>query len=157
MNEHESIRKLLPLAVSGDLSPEEMRRVREHLDSCPTCRRVNEEFSGLGEALRDLPTPQLRAEFAAQVRDLAESALARKREESKNAIHLAPLVAASWIVALATWPLARSAVHWIFTWWYVPGGGFVSALTAYSILGFVFACVSAYAVGRRAHAIGRIK
>jgi anti-sigma factor RsiW len=155
MSEHERIRELLPLAASGDISPEEMRQVREHLSRCDTCARVSEDFVALGSALRGLPTPMPRAELVTRVRELAELRLERKRAWSRDAVVLAPLVAAGWIMALATWPLVRTAGVWIFAGWHVPGGGFGTALAFYSILGFLLACVSAFAVGRRARTIGR--
>jgi predicted anti-sigma-YlaC factor YlaD len=154
---HDDIRKLLPLAVTGDVAPEDVRRVREHLRCCERCRQVSEDFAALGSALRGLPTPQPRAELVARVRDLAESRLARKQARSRDAAVLAPLVAASWIVALATWPVTRAAGKWIFTGWHMPGGSFGTALVAYSILGFLLACGAAIAVGRHASAIGRIR
>ncbi len=157
MNEHQDIRGLLPLAASGDIPHEDMRRVREHLANCAACRLASDDLSALGVALRGLPTPQPRREFVARVRELAESSLARRREERRAAALLAPLVAASWIFALATWPLARAAVQWMFTGWRVTGADFGAALGVYSILGLIPACVSAFAVAKRARAIGRIR
>jgi len=155
MSEHERIRELLPLAASGDISPEEMRQVREHISRCDTCAHLSEDFVALGSALRGLPTPLPRAELVTRVRELAELRLGRKRAWSRDAFVLAPLVAAAWIMALATWPLVRTAGVWVFTGWHVPGGGFGTALAFYSTLGFFLACVSAFAVGRRARMIGR--
>jgi anti-sigma factor RsiW len=157
MSEHESIRRLLALAASGDISPEDVRRVHEHLARCETCRGVSQDFVALGDALRGLPTPQPRAELVARVRDLAELSLARKRPGRRDAVALAPLVTAAWIMALATWPLLRAAVKWFLTGWYVPDGGLVTALAAYSIMGFLFACASALAVARRAKPSGRVR
>lgn len=157
MSEHESIRGLLPLAASGDISPEDMRRVREHLARCETCRRASEDFVALGSALRGLPTPQPRPELVARVCDLVEFRLARRRAGSREGVALAPLVAAGWVMALATWPLLRAAAKLILTGWYVPDGGFVTALAAYSIPGFLLAWVSAFAVGRLARASGRAR
>jgi len=100
MSEHERIRELLPLAASGDISPEEIRLVREHLTRCDTCARVSEDFVALGSALRGLPTPLPRAELVIRVRELADLRLGRKRAWSGDAVVLAPLVAAGWIMAL---------------------------------------------------------
>jgi anti-sigma factor RsiW len=155
MSEHDSIRKLLPLAASGDLAPEDLRLVRDHLMGCESCSRVSEELVAIGGALRGLPTPQPRAELVARVRDLAERRLRRKRAWSREAAILAPLVAGSWIMAAATWPLTKAASLWLLTGWQVPVGGIWSALANYSIIGFLLACVSAFAVGRRARTIGR--
>jgi anti-sigma factor RsiW len=155
MNEHERIRELLPLAASGDISPEEIRLVREHLARCDNCARVSEDFAVLGSALRALPTPLPRAELVMRVQELAERRLEHKRAWSRDAVVLAPLVIAGWIMALVTWPMVRAAGMWVFTGWHVPGGRFGTTLGFYSILGFLVACVSACAVGRRARTIGR--
>jgi hypothetical protein len=93
----------------------------------------------------------------ARVRDLAEFKLGRKRAGTRDAVALAPLVTAAWIMAVATWPLVRAAAKWILTGWYVPDGAFATALAAYSIMGFLFACVSAFAVASRARASGRAR
>jgi anti-sigma factor RsiW len=157
MSEHTTIRELLPLAASGDISPEEMRRVRAHLAGCEACRRVSEDFTVIGSALRGLPTPQPRAEMVAQVCALAGAAMAGQRERSNHWGVMALLVAASWLMTLSTWPVVRPAAHWMFTGWHLPGGGIGTALAVYSIAGLVFACISAIAVGRHAHTIGRVR
>jgi len=155
MSEHERIGELLPLAASGDLSPEDMRDVCDHLTRCETCSRLSEDFVALGGALRGLPTPQPPPELVARVCELAELRLGSKRAWSRDAVFLAPLVVASWIMALATWPLVQAAGTWALSGWHVPGGAFATSLAAYSILGFLLACISALAVVRRARAIGR--
>ena len=38
---------LLDLYVDGELSPEEMAAVQEHLDQCPDCRRYVDEILSL--------------------------------------------------------------------------------------------------------------
>ncbi len=156
MNEHENIRNLLPLAAAGTISPADSRRVDEHLAHCEPCRWISEDFAALGSALRSLPTPQPRAELVARVRNVAESRLAGRKARNREAAILAPLVAASWTVALLTWPAAQAAGRWVLRAWYVRGDGIGTALAVYSILGFLLACAAAIAVGRRAGAIGRL-
>ena len=153
MSEHEQVRILLPLAASGDLSPRDMKRVDEHIARCAVCRRASEELAALGGALRVLPTPQPPAEIVARVCQLGEMGL--RRAPRNETAFIASLVAASWIAALATWPLVRSEFHWLSEGWHVPGRGLGGTLAAYSILGFVLACASAIAVGMRAREIGR--
>ena len=155
MSEHARTRELLPLAASGDISPEEMRLVREHLSRCEACARLSQDYGALGSALRGLPTPQPREEVVTRVLALAELRLARRRESGGDAVVPAALVAAGWIMALATWPLARAAAVWMFTGWRMPGGGIGTALAFYSCFGLLLACVAAFAVGRRARALGR--
>ncbi len=157
MSEHERIRELLPLAASGDLTPGEMRRMDEHVARCAACRRVSEELAALGGALRALPTPQPPAELVAKVFQLGKTRLEAEGAPRQGTAFLAPLVAASWFAALATWPLVRAEYHWLFGGFPVPGGGVTGTLAAYSILGFVLACASALAVGMRAREIRRLK
>ncbi len=157
MSEHEDIRKLLPLAGAGAVSPADSRRLREHLAHCEPCRQVSEDFAALGNALRSLPTPQPRAELVALVRHMAESRLAERTERSREAAILAPLVAASWIVALLTWPVAQAAGRWVLAAWDAQSQGVGTVLAGYSILGFLLACAAAIAVVRRAGLIGRVR
>ena len=109
MSEHERIRELLPLAASGDISPEEMRRVREHLSRCETCRRERRLRRARRRASRPADTAAARRNSWHGCCELAELRLERKRALAQGAAVLAPLVAAGWIMALATWPLVRTA------------------------------------------------
>jgi predicted anti-sigma-YlaC factor YlaD len=157
MSEHDKIRRTLALAASGDVSPEELRRLQAHLRRCDSCRHESEDLDLLAEALRQIPTPQPRQELILRVRELAESRLAVRREPAGDARVLAALVVVSWVVALATWPVVRLSVTWAMGWMFVPEGGIRTALAAYSALGFLMAFVSAVAVGRRARVTGRTR
>jgi predicted anti-sigma-YlaC factor YlaD len=157
VSEHERIRILLPLAASGDLSPRDMRRVDEHVARCAECRKANVELAALASSLRALPTPQPPAELVARVCRLGTTRLELQRTPRNGTAFLAPLVAASWVAALATWPLVRTEFHWLFGGWHVPAGGLAGTVGAYSILGFVLACASALAVGMSAREIRRSK
>jgi hypothetical protein len=156
MSKHDQIIKLLPLVGTGDATPDEIRRVQEHRAVCAECRQVSEDYDFLGSTLRGLPAPQPSAELLARVCTMAAHRVARKQERSRDALVLAPLVAASWVAALATWPWIRAAGTWALTGWHLPGG-FAYALTVYSILGFMLASIAAVAVSRHAKAIGRIQ
>ena len=157
MSEHDHIMRLLPLAETGDITPDEIRRVQKHQASCELCRQANEDFAFLGSTLRSLQTPQPSAELLARVRAMAAPRLAQNRARNPEATVLAPLVAASWLAALATWPWVRAAGIWVFTGWHLPGGSVPAALAIYSIIGFLMATVAAIAVIRRAAAIGRMR
>ena len=156
MSEHDDIRTLLPLASSGDISADESRRLNDHLARCEACRRESDDYGSLADALRAVPTPQPRPELIAQVRGLAEARLGRRAWRESAGI-LAPLVAASWAAALATWPLVKAAAAWALMGWRLPVGEFGTALGAYSILGLPLACAAALAVGMRARVYGRMK
>jgi len=157
MNEHEKVRRLLPLSLSDDLAPEDLERVRRHCARCDECRQLSEDFASLAGTLRRLPTPQPRAELVGRVLELAGSRLVQKSRATDGAGVLAPLVAAAWIMAVATWPVVRTAVAWGLTGWHMPGGGFATALAAYSSIGLLLACISAVAVGRKARDIRRVR
>ena len=157
MTEHDRIIEQLALSGAGDIPPGEIRRLQQHLATCEQCRRANEDYAFLADTLRSLPTPQPSAELLARVRAVAATRLAQNQERDREGALLAPLVAASWILALATWPWLRAAGKWVFTGWHLPGGTVSTALAAYSIIGILLAGVAAIVVIRRAAAIGRIQ
>ncbi|HVZ84385.1 MAG TPA: zf-HC2 domain-containing protein [Terracidiphilus sp.] len=45
MRKHEEFEQLCALAMAGDTSPEELARLRKHLQECESCRREYREFS----------------------------------------------------------------------------------------------------------------
>ncbi len=155
MNEHDDIGVLLASAASGDVSPEELRRVQKHLACCEACRIKSEDFALLAEWLRGIPTPQPRAELVVRVRELAEARLVR-RPSGNDTRFIALLVAAGWIAALATWPALPAAWN-VISGLHVPDGVLRTALVFYSLVGFLLACVSAVAVGRHARMTGRAR
>jgi len=157
MNEHEEIRLALSLAASDAASTEDLRRVEDHLRHCEPCRRESEDFAVLAETLRRIPTPQPRAELVDRVRQMAESRLRERPSAGSDVRLLAPLVAASWVVAWLTWPVARVSVSWMMNWMHVPEGEIGTALGVYSAVGFIVACISAAAVARRAGMTGRTR
>src|ERR1700733_7963213 len=53
MSKHEEFEELCALAATGQLAPEDERRLNEHLDACQLCRAASEELSVI---LRELPT-----------------------------------------------------------------------------------------------------
>ncbi len=48
----QGVKKWLPLLVGGDLSPRKNRRIRSHVDSCPSCSRELEEFRAALDRIR---------------------------------------------------------------------------------------------------------
>src|SRR5262245_8999627 len=54
MSAHESFEQLCALAVTGDLEPEEFRRLGEHLYECASCRASYRDFHAIVE--RGFPT-----------------------------------------------------------------------------------------------------
>ncbi len=70
MSKHEKFEELCALAATGQLAPDEERRLSEHLDGCQSCRAACEEFSVI---LRELPTSD---------RDILERDVVRQVEEN---------------------------------------------------------------------------
>src|SRR5713226_9328790 len=69
MSKHEEFEDLCALAATGQLAPDEERRLGEHLDACQSCRAACEEFSVI---LRELP---------ASDRDILEPDVVRQVEK----------------------------------------------------------------------------
>jgi anti-sigma factor RsiW len=157
MTEHECVRGLLALAASGDLSPEETRRVQQHLPGCEECRRTIEDFTSLSNVLRALPTPQPGPQLLARVHQAAEIRMDRNHRGWNEIRLMAPLVAAGWLVAFLTWPVTKWAAYWLVYWWRIPGDGVAEALATYSIAGFLLASTAVIAAGMRARANGRTR
>jgi len=147
MTEHDHVQRLLPLAASGDLGAEEQRELQRHLAGCEPCRRALEELEAIAAGLRAIPTPQPSEELVAQVRAMTRTRLARRTAIRTETAVLAPLVLASWIAALATWPLSERLVAWLFTGWHLPSGPLANAVAAYSISAWLLAVVSVLTVG----------
>ena len=157
MTEHDRMKDLLPLSASGDIDPADLRGLRAHIAECETCRRMSDDFDSLATGLRNLPTPQPGSEVVARLRALAESRLVRNQGWRTEGTLIAALVACSWAIAVLTWPLMRSASGWMLNLWRLPGDGFYTVLTAYSILGLGLASVAAFAVARGAGMNGRTR
>ncbi len=116
MSEHESIRELLALAAADALDAEQRRRVDAHTAQCEFCRRELAAFDALAGTLRRAPMPQPSPELLARVHVLASARLAVVRNQSEVSRWLPALVLASWVSALASWPLVSSALGEIGRW-----------------------------------------
>ena len=66
---------LLDLYVDGELSPEEMSRVRDHLDRCPGCRAYVDDALSIRAAFPDVEDVEVPAGFA-------EGVMARVQKEA---------------------------------------------------------------------------
>src|SRR4029078_13358875 len=55
MNEHEAVRAMLALSAAVLLSPDEVRRVEEHVRTCELCRTDLETWAEYAQGLRKLP------------------------------------------------------------------------------------------------------
>lgn len=79
MNTHEYYEELCALAASGQASPVEIRDLRAHLETCPTCRSVASDFYEISaHALSTLAAKQLRPKIPL---GMAARFVARARSE----------------------------------------------------------------------------
>ncbi len=86
MSKHEEFEELCALAASGQLTPDEERRLGEHLDGCQSCRAACEDFSVI---LRELPASDrdiLNQDVLGQIEEngFRERFLARARAEGRR-------------------------------------------------------------------------
>jgi len=148
MSEHESVRAMLPLAASGLLGPDEVRRVEEHVRTCELCRTDLETWSAYAQGLRKLPQPSAPAGLMERTRAriLQEHAVAAGRR--RQAWLLGALVAFGWTSSLAFWVVARALTGGVFT---VMGVNLVNGL-AWSLvstgLAWTTAAAAAIMLGR---------
>jgi anti-sigma factor RsiW len=59
VNDHDAIRALLPAAAADLAGPEEVRRIRQHLSQCESCRREMDQWLAVTDGLRRLPQPAI--------------------------------------------------------------------------------------------------
>ena len=107
MNEHETIQKLLPLAVAGALESGELRRVEQHAQACGGCRRELEIWSRYAQAFRQLPQPSVPAGLLerTQSRILQQNAAAASGHV--NPIVLSAIAIFGWATGLVLWAFVR--------------------------------------------------
>jgi anti-sigma factor RsiW len=122
MSEHEAIRELLSLAVSGALDAADEQRVGQHLRECGSCATEFELLQGVANALRRLPTPQASASLVERARARVEWQLAAEAENRWNHRVLVFLILFAWTLVLATWPVVRLLSSGLLGW-FEPGFG----------------------------------
>ncbi|MEY8388845.1 anti-sigma factor [Oscillospiraceae bacterium 38-13] len=77
--------ELLDLFVDGELTPEEMERVREHLESCPGCRTYVDDALGIRAAFPDAEDTEVPEGFADGVMERIRNAPeGRKRRSARH-------------------------------------------------------------------------
>lgn len=113
---HDEVVELLPWLVNGTLEPDEVRRVRDHLAQCASCRAARAEEERLAAAL--IAVPESEERIAAGL-DRLRSALAReerrgwlRRQPTRRQLLAAVLVqgiVVTGLLALAAWLLRPAA------------------------------------------------
>ena len=81
MSGHESFEELCALAVTGDLEPEEFRRLGEHLYECPSCRVAYRDFHALVEHGGSTLRPERSAHWSVPIFRAKRRFIARARRE----------------------------------------------------------------------------
>ncbi len=155
MSEHESMKELLALAACGALDAQEQRRLDEHAQECPACRREQEIWGAYSEGLRRLPQPPLPAQLMERTRARVWQERATAADRRWDEMMLGALALFAWTVGLTAWFVAR-----IFT-----GGALVimganlvrfgtwSAIS--TVLVWLTAAVAALALGKRRRELRR--
>lgn len=141
MDEHESIRKMLPLAVADALEPEELGRVKQHAQGCEDCRRELENWRRYAQALRQLPQPSVPAGLLERTQTRM---LQQKRAASGdcvNAIVLGAIAIFGWGTGLMIWALVRALTGGAVN---IQGQDLVSPLS-WSLLSAVLSWITAAA------------
>jgi anti-sigma factor RsiW len=154
MNDHDTLRRLLPLAAADALSDAEAQTLQRHLQACTACAAELHHWQALERALKELPTPQAPAALVQRTQARMESALASRAGRNSQPWAIAFTLLFAWALTLAGWPFVRLAsdtfltwVHWGFdrTWF---------GLVAYATLGWSTAGVAAVLLAMR-YRLGR--
>ena len=89
----EDVRLLLSLYIDDMLPDEEMTMVREHIESCDSCRDEYALLKGIMEQTKGLPELEVSAEFSASLskKIAVEAERKRAREEEKEAPQVHPM------------------------------------------------------------------
>ena len=92
-------RAALPLLIYGDASPQEQAALRDHLASCPACRREHEELQGIRRLLDAAPVPHVEVDLARLHETLAKRQTRRLRRWRRVAVALGAIAACLLLVA----------------------------------------------------------
>jgi hypothetical protein len=105
--EHDKIRELLALAAADALTSAEEKVVAEHVRSCIACANELEAWQPIASELRRLPTPQPSLWLVQATLARAEAKLIEQAEHDANRRLMILIVAFSWLLTLASWPVFR--------------------------------------------------
>jgi anti-sigma factor RsiW len=148
MNEHESVRALLPLGAAGLLGPAEIRSVEQHARACEACRKDLDTWSAYAEGLRKLPQPSAPDGLVERTRARITQEHAVAAGHRRHAWLLGALAVFGWGTSLAFWIVARALTGGVFT---VMGANLVNGLVwslGSTILAWTTAAAAALVLGR---------
>lgn len=121
MSEHEKIREMLPLAVSGALDASEEARMNNHLRLCAECNARLAFWQEIQSELRRMPTPQAPTSLVQRTIAAAQSTLLEESDRRSERRVIAVALVFSWLFVAVSWPLAQFLGH---GWMAVLGSGF---------------------------------
>lgn len=108
MDEHELIRKMLPLAAADALDIEELRRVQQHSQGCSDCLRELESWSRYAQALGQLPQPSLPSGLLERTQIRIMQQQRAPTREFANAMTLIAIAIIGWASGFVMWAFVRS-------------------------------------------------
>ncbi|MEK7830456.1 MAG: zf-HC2 domain-containing protein, partial [Acidobacteriota bacterium] len=79
----ELFEQLIPLYVGGDLEPHEADDLRQHLNSCARCRRLNEDFEVSQNWLTGYAVPEFDEASFAKMRDSVIGQIERQEKRRR--------------------------------------------------------------------------
>lgn len=149
MDEHESIRKMLPLAVAGALELEDRGRLERHARSCEDCRREMEVWSRYAQALQRLPQPSVPAGLL----DRTQSRILQQNQAADahrvNAIMLGATALLGWGIGPVMWLLVRAITGGVVDMHGFDRVSLLSWSLLLTVLTWITAAASAMALVRR--------
>lgn len=86
------VRAALPLLIYGETSPEDAA-LRDHLATCPHCRREQEALMGIRRSLDDVAVPRIAVDLPRLHRELVERQVRRARRWRRIALTLGTVAA----------------------------------------------------------------
>lgn len=111
IDEHDKVRRLLPLAAAGALDDSEEEQLATHIKLCPECALSLSLWQQVGASLRRIPTPQAPAALAERTIALAEIRLTQESDRRTERRILALVIVFSWTFVAISWPLAQLVAH----------------------------------------------
>jgi hypothetical protein len=149
MSDHESVRKMLPLAAAGALDGGEIRQVEQHVRECDSCAHEWEIWRLYAQGLGQQPQPVLPSDLVlrTQARILNERAMAMDRRRDAQVLSI--LAVFSFASSMASWSAVYALTGGAFV---VFGTNWVSPIPWFLISGvlvWMTAAVAALTLGRR--------
>lgn len=148
--------ELLALAAAGALEPGQQQRVDAHLETCPDCAGRAEQWRGLGDGLRDLPTPTPHPGLLARARAEVERRQAELEERTWTRVALGFLIVFGWTLTGVAWLLLELLMGELAVRIDRPLGPTAFWFTVYLVVGWVAAGAATVLLGRRPHEEGRL-